>query len=149
MLHPSTGADPWIAVVQPPLSPPPVTLAPAPVNLADEPAPPQIVPAPPQFDPPATPEPVTVLPAPTPAPEPPVAPAAFAAHVALSLHRVIVRLTTGELIEVAAHEDEAAARSEATALMRYLRDERGDWPFLAGRFVRPETIVSIDVDATP
>jgi hypothetical protein len=81
-----------------------------------------------------------------PAPEPP--PAAFAAPVALSLHRVGVRLTTGELIEVAAHEDEAAARAEATALMRYLRDGRGDWPFLAGRFVRPETIVSIDVDAT-
>ena len=60
-----------------------------------------------------------------------------------------MRLTTGELIEVAAHEDEAAARAEATALMRYLRDGRGDWPFLAGRFVRPETIVSIDVDATP
>ncbi len=91
------------------------------------------------------PEPLTVLPSPT--PEPP--PAAFAAPVPLSLHRVGVRLTTGELIEVAAHEDEAAARAEATALMRYLRDGRGDWPFLAGRFVRPETIVSIDVDATP
>lgn len=138
--------------MQPPLSPPPVTLAPTPVNLAGQQAtPPHIAPVPPPFDPPATPEPepVTVLPAPTPAPEPPVAPAAFAAHVALSLHRVVVRLTTGELIEVATHEDEAAARSEATALMRYLRDGRGDWPFLAGRFVRPETIVSIDVDATP
>jgi hypothetical protein len=137
--------------VQPPLSPPPVTLAPAPVNLADEPAPPHIGPVPAPLDPPPlTPEPeesVTVLP--TPAPEPPSAPAAFAAPIALPLHRVGVRLTTGELIEVAAHEDEAAARAEATALMRYLRDGRGDWPFLAGRFVRPETIVSIDVDATP
>jgi len=73
--------------------------------------------------------------------------AAFAAAAPQSLHRVSVRLTTGELIEVAAHTDEAAARHEATALMRYLRDGRGDWPFLAGRFVRPETIVSIDVEA--
>jgi hypothetical protein len=135
--------------VQPPLSPPPVTLAPAPVNLTDEPTPPSIAPVPAPLDPPSAPEPE---PEPTPlllppAPEPP--PAAFAAPVALSLHRVGVRLTTGELIEVASHEDEAAARAEATALMRYLRDGRGDWPFLAGRFVRPETIVSIDVDATP
>ena len=138
--------------VQPPLSPPPVTLAPTPVHLADEPAPPNLTPVPAPLDPqPLTPvrepEPVTLRP--RPAPEPPHAPAAFAAPVALPLHRVGVRLTTGELIEVATHEDEAAARTEATALMRYLRDGRGDWPFLAGRFVRPETIVSIDVDATP
>ncbi len=135
--------------MQPPLSPPPVTLAPAPVNLADEPAPPSLAPVPEPLDPP----PVTPEPEPEPLaharprPEPP--PAAFAAPVALPLHRVGVRLTTGERIEVATHEDEAAARTEATALMRYLRDGRGDWPFLAGRFVRPETIVSIDVDATP
>ena len=137
--------------MQPPLSPPPVTLAPAPVNLAEEPAPPHIAPVPALLDPPPVTlepdEPVTVLL--PPAPEHPSAPAAFAAPIALPLHRVGVRLTTGEMIEVAAHEDEAAARSEATALMRYLRDGRGDWPFLAGRFVRPETIVSIDVDATP
>jgi hypothetical protein len=132
--------------VQPPLSPPPVTLAPAPVNLADEPAPPSLAPVPEPLDPqPVAPEPDPLVTLPT--PEPP--PAAFAAPVANSLHRVGVRLTTGELIEVAAHEDETAARAEATALMRYLRDGRGDWPFLAGRFVRPETIVSIDVDATP
>lgn len=135
--------------MQPPLSPPPVTLAPAPVNVADEPAPPSLAPVPAPLEPPTAPEPE---PEPTPvflppAPEPP--PAAFAAPAAHSLHRVGVRLTTGELIDVAAHEDEAAARAEATALMRYLRDGRGDWPFLAGRFVRPETIVSIDVDATP
>ena len=136
--------------MQPPLSPPPVTLAP-PMNFADEPAPPSLAPVPAPLDPPSLapepePEPVTLLP--TPAPAPPPAPAAFAAPAAPPLHRVGARLTTGELIEVAAHEDETAARAEATALMRYLRDGRGDWPFLAGRFVRPETIVSIDVDAT-
>src|SRR4029453_7413379 len=74
-------------------------------------------------------------------------PAAFAPPAAVPLHRVGVRLTTGELIDVAAHEDEGAARAEAPALMRSPRDGRGDWPFLAGRFVRPETIVSIDVDS--
>jgi hypothetical protein len=140
--------------VQPPLSPPPVTLAPPPVDRADEPAPPNLAPVPGPLDaPPVTPapepEPVTLLPTPATEPPPAPAPAAFAPPAAVPLHRVGVRLTTGEQIDVATHEDEAAARAEATALMRYLRDGQGDWPFLAGRFVRPETIVSIDVDATP
>ena len=123
-------------VAQPPLSPP---------------APPRAE-APPLSMAPVTPlEPVAptfaVAPAPELSPQPVAPPAFVAPHPAL--HRVRVRLTTGDAIEVAAHEDEAAARSEATALMRYLRDGRGDWPFLAGRFVRPETIVSIDLDGSP
>jgi hypothetical protein len=135
--------------VQPPLSPPPVTLAPAPVNVADEPAPPGLVPVPAPLEPPLVmPEPVRVLPTPAPELPPAPAPAAFTPPAAVPLHRVGVRLTTGEVIEVASHQDEAAARAEATALRRYLRDGRGDWPFLAGRFVRPETIASIDLDAT-
>lgn len=71
------------------------------------------------------------------APAPPPAP--------VRLVRVNVRLSTGARVEVAAHEDELGARREATALMRYLRDGRGDWPFIGGAFIRPETIVSIDV----
>lgn len=63
----------------------------------------------------------------------------------VALVRVRVRLSTGERVEVAAHQDELGARREATALMRYLRDGRGDWPFIGGAFVRPESIVSIDV----
>lgn len=73
----------------------------------------------------------------------PVAPAPPPAPVVLV--RVHVRLSTGARVEVAAHEDELGARREATALMRYLRDGRGDWPFIGGAFIRPETIVSIDV----
>ena len=123
-------------VAQPPLSPP---------------APPRAE-APPLSMAPVTPlEPVAPTFAVAPAQElspQPVAPPAFVAPQP-ALHRVRVRLTTGDAIEVATHEDEAAARSEATALMRYLRDGRGDWPFLAGRFVRPETIVSIDLDGSP
>jgi hypothetical protein len=59
--------------------------------------------------------------------------------------RVLARLSNGERIEVGAHEDEQAARAEATALMRFLREASGDWPFLNGRFVRPDAIVSVDV----
>ncbi|MDQ4030723.1 MAG: hypothetical protein M3168_06745 [Actinomycetota bacterium] len=61
------------------------------------------------------------------------------------LVRVRVRLSTGERVEVAAHGDGVGARREAIALMRYVRDGRGDWPFIGGAFIRPETIVSIDV----
>lgn len=120
----ATAPDP----LGPPLSPPLSPVAPLPA------APPAV--------------PAGAHAAPVPVPGSAVA-AASPAPVASPRRRVVVRLTTGELIEVAEHEDEAAARAEATALMRYLRDGRGDWPFLAGRFVRPETIVSIDVDDAP
>ena len=59
--------------------------------------------------------------------------------------RVLARLSNGERIEVGTHADETAAKAEATALMRYLREAGTDWPFLNGRFVRPEAIVSIDI----
>jgi len=125
-------------MAQPPLSPPTSPRAEAPTQApAPEPVLPPLAVAP---APPSEPSPQPVA--------PPTAPPAFIAPQP-ALHRVCVRLTTGEAIEVAAHEDEAAARGEATALMRYLRDGRGDWPFLAGRYVRPETIVSIDLDGSP
>jgi hypothetical protein len=149
-IEPEPVAAPTPAPV-PLLAPEPVAAAPAPTEpLAPAPA------ALPEPDPEPEPELAPLLQTPvsgepTPPPAAPAAiapstPAAFAAPLAQTLHRVRVRLTTSEAIEVAAHEDETAARGEATALMRYLRDGRGDWPYLAGRYVRPETIVSIDVD---
>ena len=85
---------------------------------------------------------------PAPAPPAPELPPAAAAPVlpARQLFRIWLALDTGDRLEVTAHQDENAARAEATELMRYLRDGRGDWPFVAGRFVRPERIVSIDVE---
>jgi hypothetical protein len=78
-------------------------------------------------------------PAPAPEPLPPAA-------VSREVYRILLALDTGDRLEVTTHDDEASARAEATDLMRYLRDGRGDWPFVAGRFVRPERIVSIDVE---
>jgi hypothetical protein len=66
----------------------------------------------------------------------------------VAVFRVQARLSTGDRVEVATHEDELGARREATALMRYLRDGRGDWPFIGGAFVRPETILSIAVESS-
>jgi hypothetical protein len=106
----------------------------------------------------ATPTPLPVQPAPAPEAVTPVvelrpaiepAPAVPLARVApaTSTVRVLARLSNGERIEVGAHEDEAAAKAEATALMRFLRETGGDWPFLNGRFVRPDAIVSVDIIA--
>ena len=101
--------------------------------------PPSLVSEPPLSPLPPSAEPAPLL-SPPPAPEPP-------APVSLTSYRVFLRLDTGDQLEVASHPDEASARAEATALMRYLRDGRGDWPFVGGRFVRPERIVSVDVES--
>jgi hypothetical protein len=83
--------------------------------------------------------------APAPAPTPIIRPEVVPPPAPVLLVRVHVRLSTGDRVEVAAHQDERGARREATALMRYLRDGRGDWPFIGGAFIRPETIVSIQI----
>ena len=106
-------------------SPTPLPVQPAPVTEV----PPPVVELRPAVDP-----------APPPVPLPPVA--ARATTV-----RVLARLSNGERIEVGVHDDESAAKAEATALMRFLREAGGDWPFLNGRFVRPDAIVSVDIVA--
>jgi hypothetical protein len=92
---------------------------------------------------PATPAPATIgIAAVGPAVPTTEAPAATAVTF-----RVFARLSNGERIQVGTHGDEPAAKAEATALMRFLKADGGDWPFLDGRFVRPEAIVSVDVVA--
>jgi hypothetical protein len=141
--------------LEPPLSPGgsspfPVTPPPLPPTTEDAPASPpasfpepQTVPEPPPLDVPAP--PAAVQPEPVAQPQAPTPP--VPATAPRTGHAVLVRLTNGEQIEVALHADPAAAAAEATALMRYLRDGRGDWPFIAGRFVRPDAIVSIDLSS--
>ena len=62
--------------------------------------------------------------------------------------RVWARLTTGERVEVASFADLREARARAEQVVRELSAERSEWPCFAGRFVRPEAIVSLDVEAT-
>jgi hypothetical protein len=114
-------------------------------------------PATPSHD--ASPTPLPVQPVPVTEVAPPVVelrPAIEAAPPALPLPpvvtqattvRVLARLSNGERIEVGVHDDEGSAKAEATALMRFLREAGGDWPFLNGRFVRPDAIVSVDIVA--
>jgi hypothetical protein len=140
-----------------PATPAPEAVAPAPAPVAVEPAAP--APTPP------TPEPVAATPAPAvepaPAPEPepatepepePLPPAAEAPAEPAPTRtdvaaRVLVRLENGERIEVGRFNGFEAAKQRAAELMREFR-QSSEWPFLSGRFVRPDAIVSIDVDLT-
>ena len=106
------------------------------------------------------PEPETLIEAlapvfePEPAPEPEPTPVAVApgetepaAPEQLQVvFQVLACLSNGERIEIARVHDAAEAKAAATDAMRSLKAD-GDWPLFSGRFVRPETIVSIDVAA--
>lgn len=82
------------------------------------------------------PEPVAVAPV-KPEPEP-------AATSAPLVFQVLAHLTNGERVEISRAADMDEAKAAATAAMHALRDG-GDWPLLSGRYVRPESIISIDV----
>ena len=60
--------------------------------------------------------------------------------------RVVVLLSNGERIELASSPDQSGAVVLAKRLIQTL-DERlpGAWPFVGGRFLRPDAIVSVDV----
>jgi hypothetical protein len=60
---------------------------------------------------------------------------------------VSVRLTSGERVAVAACADIGEAKGYAKALTKQLgTTEPDDWPFVNGRFLKPDTIVSVDVE---
>ncbi|MGH3093126.1 MAG: hypothetical protein ACRDOG_12490, partial [Gaiellaceae bacterium] len=81
-------------------------------------------------------------PHPAPAPEPQLRPA----PVAGVANRLSVRLTNGERVEMGAFDDLEAAKAAAKALMAQVAAaDGGDWPFVSGRFLKPETIVSVDI----
>jgi hypothetical protein len=126
-----------VAVVEPSPSPPePVTAAPAPT-----PAP---APAP-------APTPVTIAAPEAPVAEPPPAPAQAPPAPAPSRVGVgacvLARLANGERIDVGRFDDFDAAKTRAHELMAELR-HADEWPFLGGRYVRPDAIVSVDIDLT-
>jgi hypothetical protein len=137
-----------------PVAPEPVAPAPAPAAEAPPaPAPP----APPAPAPALTPEPAAAAPAPTPEPAPAPTPAPAAPAPAETAEqapprtdvaaRVLVRLENGERIEVGNFDGFEAAKKRAAQLMDELR-QSVEWPFLSGRYVRPDAIVSIDIDLT-
>ena len=70
-----------------------------------------------------------------------------AAQEAAVEFRVSIRFLGNECVEIASHTDAVEAKSAAQALVAQLSQQGGDWPFVGGRFVRPEAVLSVDVDA--
>jgi hypothetical protein len=146
--------------------PEPVFEAPAPVPT---PEPEPVMEAAPEL-----PEPVFEAPAPAPDPEPepelaplatePVAPQSLPqsngqvhedfeddtpppAASPGAAYRVSIRLTSGERMTVAECEDIGEAKGYAKALTKQLGStDSDDWPFVNGRFLKPDTILSVDVE---
>lgn len=150
---PAPEAAPEVAPAEPvapaPAAPPPAEQLPAEpvVVVAETPATP---PAPEQpvepglfaqaaeqvLAPPAAPEPPPVAqePVPTPAPVEPT-------------HLVVLRLTGEDRVEIGAFGGQDDAESFArTVVGRISRaEEQSEWPLFGDRFIRPQTIVSVDV----
>jgi hypothetical protein len=139
---PEPVAAPEPVAVPEPLSAPEPARAPVPVPAPEAPAP--AVPAP---QPVPMSEPVT-LPAPTPYPPAASAPAAAdePAPAGSTLYEVTIRLANGERVEAGTFQELGAAKEAAKALMAQVAAAgQGDWPFVSGRFLKPDTIVSVDI----
>jgi hypothetical protein len=138
-----------LTTVPPAPAPAPVELAPA-VPLLRQPEPtPTPAPEPePQVEAAAEPAPVVKISLEPEAvapktPEPPAAPRAPTAAKA----SVFVRLTSGERISAGQFDTVDAAERRARELMIAV-DTPGNWPRVDGRYIKPDTVVSIDVDAS-
>lgn len=98
------------------------------------------------FEPPPVPdliaaEPVAIAPGPVFVPEPEPEPVPVASGFV-----VRGRLVNGEEIEIASVDDaEGAQRIARDAMRACARNDGADWPVLNGRYVRPDSIVSIEV----
>lgn len=136
-----------VAAPEQPIAPPP---PPEPVEVVEQPLPEIQVIAPP---PPAlVEEPAVELPAVAlepPAPEPPAVEEpvfelpAVAPHV--GAFRVVVRLSDGDGVEVGEFRDFGTAMQGAQEVIDQFSHSNGSWPFYAGRFIRPDLIISVDV----
>jgi hypothetical protein len=62
--------------------------------------------------------------------------------------KVVLRLSSGERIDAHTCNGATAARRHAEELVRGLASGLERWPYFSGRFVRPESIISVDVEAS-
>jgi hypothetical protein len=88
---------------------------------------------------PAEPEPAVKPPA---EPEPAVSAPAVRSQVKAT---VFLRLTSGERISAGEFDGQDAAERRAKELMIAI-DAHGNWPSVGGRYIKPDAVVSIDVD---
>jgi hypothetical protein len=63
--------------------------------------------------------------------------------------QVAIRLTTGELVTAGEAADAEGAQALAQVVVADVATAEGEsWPYVAGRYIRPETIVSVDILTT-
>jgi len=84
------------------------------------------------------PPPPPVQAAPEPPPEADVPPPAAS-------YTIAIRLTSGDLVTAGETEGADKAAALGHAVVADLTKEDGEWPFFDGRFINPETIVSVDL----
>ena len=58
---------------------------------------------------------------------------------------VSLRLADGERVAIGSFGDPQKAREYAREVVRHLSEDSEEWPFFSGRFMRPDTIVSVDI----
>jgi len=83
---------------------------------------------------------------PEPKPEPAPAPPPAATQATGQRVKVYVRLTSGERVDAGSFGSLDQAKERGAEIARTLAGESPEWPFVAGRFLRPDTIVSLDVE---
>jgi hypothetical protein len=120
------------------------TVAPAPEPEPEPAAAPEPVePSLPALEPAAV---VETAPAPAPAPELEELFAPMPQQQQQSAFSVVVRLTDGDGVRVGSFRDFGTAMEGAQEVIeQFSTVAEGQWPFYAGRFIRPDVIVSVDV----
>jgi hypothetical protein len=86
------------------------------------------------------PPPPAIQAAPEPPPETEVPPPAAATR-----YRIAIRLTNGDLITAGETEGSDKAAALGHAVVADLTKDDGEWPFFGGRYINPDTIVSVDL----
>jgi hypothetical protein len=64
---------------------------------------------------------------------------------AAARYTIAIRLTSGDLITAGETEGSDKAAALGHAVVADLTKDDGEWPFFSGRFINPETIVSVDL----
>lgn len=87
-----------------------------------------------------TPLPAPMQAAPEPPPETEAPPPAAEAR-----YTIAIRLTSGDLITAGETEGSDKAAALGHAVVADLTSGQGEWPLFGGRYINPETIVSVDL----
>ena len=145
--------------IQPVTLTPPAAPSPVEAPAAEQPEPPAVEQPVIDIAPPAAPEampqelpaidltPPAPAPAPAPNPEPEQALSIEPAFITpqRGVFKVVVRLKEGDGVEVGEFPDFGTAMEGAQEVIEQFANANGSWPFYAGRFIRPDLIISVDV----